>query len=686
MNYSRDKNTLLTVYFLFYYGVFLSFFFNHRLLSQYQPVFFNYNRDLTELSLIATGLPRFMIGHPWTFWAADALLYLLPLPLLIRYIRKGAFALSLGIPFSLFLGVYLLLANIFWQCHLEPFILYFLLSFLFLTNREDRFYGLLKGARLYFLYIFFSAAVWKIARGAIFNGQEMSDLLLLQHSELLISDPGSLASRVYAWLIDHPVVSWWLYFGALALEASFIIGLFTRRYDRILLALAVLFVGADLLVMRLPYWTVLLGGITLWMRPEGKGPQTKRPETKRGKRSAEKKLLLYETTHHENLPALLDLSETHFDKVTVFLKELSYRNVCGSEDPVKRWSRTVFFSIPDDYPNRRSILKVFSFLKKNAHSHFHLATLDNNLLLFSLMLYRVPSVHISLTLHEINEYFAGHVKGFRDLTESIAKLLLRRRIRHYHFFLPAMVEHFRQKMPAASAVFIPSRFYRQDRVPQRAEPSPFVIVIPGSVDPGRRDYEAVAAFFSHYCAHAAPSSPVIELVILGNSDTPYGTGVRSRLQQLESPSFRVSFYSGYIPETVYEQRLGEADLIWSPLKVYKKSIRNSPETYGLTTASGLTADLLLTSAPALVPSDLIIPEPFRAALIPYRSPEEWQDRFVRLINDPAYRLSVREEIRASYGLLTKERFAPSFLALMGLDEKGKEGGTDPGKPVGDQRQ
>jgi hypothetical protein len=252
-----------------------------------------------------------------------------------------------------------------------------------------------------------------------------------------------------------------------------------------------------------------------------------------------------------------------------------------------------------------------------------------------------------------------------------------------------MVDHFSQKMPEAKAVFIPSRFYRQDRPSDRSERSggsSFILVIPGSVDPNRRDYEAVIEIVARYCVRALPSSPVLELVILGNADTAYGAGIRSRLQELESASFKVCFYSGYIPEALYEQRLREADLVWSPLNVHKKSIRHSPETYGLSTASGLTADLLLTSAPAMVPSDFLIPEPFRAALIPYRSPEEWLRCFEKMLGDPAYCREIREAIGRSYGLLDKERFGDSFLRLTGLDQKGKEGGTDPGKPVRDQRQ
>ena len=48
--YTRDRNRILVVYFLFYYALLIGFFIDGRLLSQYHPIFFNFNRDLTELA------------------------------------------------------------------------------------------------------------------------------------------------------------------------------------------------------------------------------------------------------------------------------------------------------------------------------------------------------------------------------------------------------------------------------------------------------------------------------------------------------------------------------------------------------------------------------------------------------------------------------------------------------------
>ncbi len=655
MTYTRDKNFLLTAYFLFYFTVFLFFFLDHRLLSQVQPVFFDYNRDITELALIATGLPRFMIAHPVSLGVADGLALLLPLLLIAYAFYKRRFSVWLGIGFSGFLALYLLLADLFWQLHHEPFVLYLLLSLAFITNRERNFYRVLAGCRYYFLYIFISAALWKLFRGAVFNPNEMSRILLLQHSDLLSGDCSGWVCRTYSWLIDHPGAAQWLYVGGAVVEASFLIGFFTRRYDRLLLLLAFVFVVADLLVMRIPYWTLLLGGVTLWL------------DTGRRERA----MVIYETTHHENLPALLDLSEARFGRVIVFLRESSMRNLTGKENPAERWPSTVFIVQNALCSNRAFIRRMFALIKECRYSHLHLSTLDNNLLYFSLRLCMAGNLRVSLTLHEVNAWFAWPLRSLRDWSESMAKLALHRQIQHYSVFLPAMAAALRRRMPYASAVFIPSRFYEQQPGVRGSGDDPFTIVIPGTVDPNRRDYGFVADFFEGWLGRALPPARRVKLVMLGDSRSPYGAEIVARLQALVSDRFVVSaFTDGYIPEVQYEQELSGAHLLWSPLQLCKKGSRENPEVYGETTASGLTADLLLNNTPALLPAALALPDVFRPALLPYASAKDLSVILDRLLTDTAWLPQLRREIDAAFSFFRKENFYADFDLLTG--EKKKE--------------
>ena len=662
MNQTRDRDLLLNVYCLFYYGVLFFFAIDHRLLSQYRPILFLYNRDLTELLLIGTGIPQFVMAHPWLLLLADILAWVLPVVILAMVRVRKRFNTAAGVLFSGFLGLYLLLINLFWQADHEPFMLYLFLSLAFWSNRPEWFYAVLRFCRYYFLYIFVSAAIWKLARGAVFNPSEMSRILLVHHSDLLSAGYSSPWSRVCLYLIAHPALSWWLYTGGVVLEAVFIVGFFTRRWDRWLIGAAVLFVAADQLLMRIPYWTLLIGCVPLLI------DSSRRRRPPRG-------IVLYETTHHENLPALLELCETHFEKVALFLRELSYQNLCGTEDPARRWPKTLFILQKDGCTNRAFIRRLFRFLRRHrSYTHVHLSTLDSNWLLFAFRLAVRRDIRASMTIHAVNEYFTLSFSGLKAVTESLAKFCLHRRIDHYTLFLPAMAERFRQRLPGAVTVCIPSRFYRRPAGrPRDVEPPfvladdrPFVLVIPGTVDPHRRDYEAVIDFFSGWLSN--PKARSLELVILGSSDTGYGAGIIAGLRSLSTDRFHVTAFNGYVSQRLYEQYYTAADLIWAPLRREKTNSEKSPEVYGQTIASGLTADLQLATTPVLAPDWLQLPEPFQVALLPYSSDREAASRLDRLFEDPAFRERLMEKIDSAFGMLRRENFDAAFRLLMALDD------------------
>jgi hypothetical protein len=657
MNQARDRNLLLNVYCLFYYAVLFFFFLDQRLLSQYQPIFLTYNRDLSELLLIGSGLPAYAMAHRWVLLLADVLAFALPILILAHVRLRGRLSPVPGVIFTVFLGLYLLLINLFWQADHEPFMLYFFLSLTFWTNHPKRFYAVLRFCRYYFCYVFVSAAIWKIARGAVFQLPVMSHILLDHQGDLLSASCDTFWCRVCWFLIDHPALSWSLYCGAILLELFFVVGFFTRRLDHWLIAAAVIFVAADFWLMRIPYWTLLIGCITLYIGAS---------DRKRHHRG----IVIYETTHHENLPALLDLCERQFERTAVFLRRLSFDNLCGYMDPRRRWPKALFVIQESSNGNRAFIGKLFGFLRKHRnYTHLHLSTLDSNWLLVAVRLVWARELQVSMTVHAVNEYFSRSAGGFKAITESLARFILHRRIRHYTFFLPVMAEEFHHRMPGAVTVSIPSRFYEGALSAHRSE-GPFVIVIPGTVDPHRRDYESVIDFFSRFSAKRP-----IELVLLGSSHSDYGATIVKQLRQLESERFHVTAFDGYVSQSVYEQRYASADLIWAPLKPEKTSTDKVPEVYGQTIASGLTADLQLANSPVLAPDWLVLPPPFSTTLLPYSSQDAVASLIHRLLDDPDYRRQLGVQIDQAFTTLCREHFTGEFRRLMALD-----GSTSAEKP------
>ncbi|MFI5155031.1 MAG: hypothetical protein ACHQEM_02545 [Chitinophagales bacterium] len=373
-------------------------------------------------------------------------------------------------------------------------------------------------------------------------------------------------------------------------------------------------------------------------------------------------LMIYETTHHETLPAILDLAESYFSNTTVYLKESSYQNLCSESLPESRWLKACFVRQKPSESNRNFITTCFQEANKGDFTHFHISTLDNNLLYFSLQLMFARKIKISLSVQAVNEYAALRSATFRDFTESIAKIYLHRRIRRYRVFSPKMADHLKQRIPHSMPVYIPPRFYGQ---PAHKTIRDFLkIVVPGSFDPIRRDYVQVVAFFKEFL-DGGPYEKRIELVMLGNSSNEYGKKIISDLKKAESNIFSVKYYSDYIMPAEYEFQLRDADLVWSPIQIQTKGIRNTPEIYGQSTATGLTGDLLLGTTPALLPIGFSVPEHYENAIILYQSTADltgWIQYFMRTRDDQR-----QSKIEKDFSFFCRRNFQAPFEMLFELN-------------------
>lgn len=146
-----------------------------------------------------------------------------------------------------------------------------------LAFRSDvSFYYALQTMRYFFLLIFFSAAIWKIRTGAIFNVEQMSAILVNQHAAYLVAEPNAWFSNVVKYLVTHRQLSYIIYLLATLSEFIFIVGFFTKRYDKLLIIVFVLFVLLDYFLMSINYfsWTAFLA--CLWLS-KYKCPSTDRP-------------------------------------------------------------------------------------------------------------------------------------------------------------------------------------------------------------------------------------------------------------------------------------------------------------------------------------------------------------------------------------------------------------------------
>jgi hypothetical protein len=147
---------------------------------------------------------------------------------------------------------------------IEGYVSWILLPLMFAFKSEVSFFYMLQTMRYFFLIIFSSAALWKIRAGGIFNIEQMSAILLKQHTSYLLAAPNDWFSRLLKFLISSTKVSWCLYMVATIAELFFVIGFFTKKYDRLLLIIFILFLIFDFFIMRINYMSWFIFTATLW--------------------------------------------------------------------------------------------------------------------------------------------------------------------------------------------------------------------------------------------------------------------------------------------------------------------------------------------------------------------------------------------------------------------------------------
>jgi hypothetical protein len=196
----------------------------------------------------------------------DCLVVLLPILLfsLITFMENKRWIKIISVLTSSVLFLYGLLIDSTTLIHFEGYIMLALFSLVFYFKDAIGFYFTFNCYRYFFIFIFFSAGLWKLRTRAIFNNEQMSCILLEQHLRHLVYDSNDYFSRLIYFLINSTMFSQSLYCMVFIIQVSFISGVFTKKFDRILLCLFIIFIVLDYFLMRIDYLIWIGYGIVLY--------------------------------------------------------------------------------------------------------------------------------------------------------------------------------------------------------------------------------------------------------------------------------------------------------------------------------------------------------------------------------------------------------------------------------------
>lgn len=202
------------------------------------------------------GIPQFIIQQPFALLFDATLLIMAVVGLYLFW--KGKKAIVFTFVFALLFSLYMITAHSYPNLSPRQYFGLFLIpyTFLFLGKRFKNYTELI---RYFVLFVFFSAAMWKLTRGILTEPDQMFHVIQGQHIETLFLLPeNGLHNTIARWLLNHKALTNAILFAAVGLQFSFIIGFFTKKFDKLLFLLMFMFLLNNFLIMGIEYWTYLV--------------------------------------------------------------------------------------------------------------------------------------------------------------------------------------------------------------------------------------------------------------------------------------------------------------------------------------------------------------------------------------------------------------------------------------------
>lgn len=202
------------------------------------PVLLRVDLDLTYWFVHLTGIGELFNTSYGAALSFDILLTLLCLIAAV-FPKRILFPILAGC----FFLVYCVLLNSYQCWHYHNLITLILLIVPFCFNSPKTFSVLFAGVRYAVAYIYASAAIWKLVRGSVFNEGQMQWLIEHNYVDRLAVDGyqlNFLENAVFQ-LSTYPTLSSVALIIGVVMEASFLVAFFTRKFDRYLIVIGVIF-------------------------------------------------------------------------------------------------------------------------------------------------------------------------------------------------------------------------------------------------------------------------------------------------------------------------------------------------------------------------------------------------------------------------------------------------------------
>lgn len=198
------------------------------------PYFTFYPDPASYLSFLS-GIPQFITGHTWV----AALFELSVVALFFVFIRDRRLVWAARALFALLFLHYVIFMAYHGKANFQMG--YWMVLFPFLFFRPLNRYFAFEFTRYYLLFYYASSAYIKLTSGSLFRADAFVHMLAGQFAPYFVEHNEGWRTGLNLFLLDHPALSQCLYILGFAAEAAALAGFFTKRFDRLLAAVLIVF-------------------------------------------------------------------------------------------------------------------------------------------------------------------------------------------------------------------------------------------------------------------------------------------------------------------------------------------------------------------------------------------------------------------------------------------------------------
>lgn len=223
------------------------------LVYQYQqPILNNPGIDLSYWIAHLLHLPELISS---AYFAPTFDILLLLLPVFCFFYTKNT---RLSIFYTIILFLYFITTNTYSTVHVHYLVGLLWASVVFWSAEATTFGLLWQGLRYYTCWTYFCAFLWKTGRGFFYLREHAEAVILQENMTYLLQNKNTYDANFLHYLLHHTDMAHYLLNAGMLLQATFIIGFFTKKYDKLLFILPFLFHASTYFLLDVVFWEILV--------------------------------------------------------------------------------------------------------------------------------------------------------------------------------------------------------------------------------------------------------------------------------------------------------------------------------------------------------------------------------------------------------------------------------------------